>query len=277
MLVIYTRRVYIINIKQALIIVLIAAVLLVLFELVLFGINTHSDADMTLIAIGNGTTVSVPVSNLSDIENSENSVLHYTDPQYNVNITCWNSEEQQAIGKESDIQNEISQLKGSEEPTDEEGVMVYHNKDTDTYCAETSSNDTHDNLVISCKDKNLLVKIYATVKFGVSDFSKISNSTNITNVKVVNDTLNSTRYVVDEYGTYDTVNGTYIDGSYAGMSKSQVEQYYYNDYYYYDDASSYYGYYDQYGNYYDSYGYYDQYGNYYDYSYQYYDGSGYYQ
>ena len=256
---------YIINIKKALIIVLIIAVLAVLFGLINYGIGTQSDVDMTLIAIGNGTTVSVPVSNVSNIENTENGVLYYTDPQYNVNITCWNSEEQQLIGGEDNIRNEINTMKGSDEPTDENGVTVYHNADTDTYCAEIGSDATHDNLLISCKDKDLLVKVYATVKFGVSDFSKISNSTNI---KVVNDTSNSTRYVVDEFGTYDTVNGTYIDGEFAGLTKTEVEQYYYGDSSYYDD-----------GSYYD-YGYYDDSGYYYgdSYQYDYYsDSSGYYE
>ena len=190
---------------------------IILVGLVAYMVFNQPDVEYQTIAISNGTTIEVPVSNQANTFKDNLGIFYYQDPKYDVNITSWNSQEELSIMGAVDISSKIELQKGGATPSIENGVPIYYNKNTDSYCIEVGNNTTHDNILIVCKDKDTLIRIYSSIKFGVSDVSNIANITD-------SSSSDSSRYVSDENGVFDTVSGKYINGQFSGHTKSEASR-----------------------------------------------------
>lgn len=246
----------IIRIKKIVLYLLIILVALVLLAIVSTTLLDQSGFGWGTITFNNATALDVPISDVAKSGKNDYGIYTYRDSKNNLNISSWNSLEQQTIpGARGEI-NKLTNQKGSESPVIEKGVPVYYNNKTGLYYVQTANDTTHDNILISAPDKNLVLKVYGTIRYGYGNASKLI--VNMSNLVESNDTntTNATNATNSSVSVDSTASQGYYDESYYDES-SYNEDYSYDEGYYEDES--------YYGEYYDSeyygedYSYYEQY------------------
>lgn len=247
-----------IKIKKFILYILIILVALVLLSIVATTLLDNTGFGFETITFNNATALDVPSSGEAVSNKDAYGIYTYTDPKNNLNITSWNSLEQQTISGAKGQINKILSQKGSQSPTIESGVPIYYNSEKDLYYIQTSNDTTHDNIFISCKDKDLLLKIYGSIKYGygnasklVIDMSKVENNTEST-ANVTNTTANTTSNTNTASTQQSNYDESYYDESYSeGSGYDEGE-------YYYDESEGVGSYYDESEYYGEDYGYYEE-------------------
>ena len=131
-----------------------------------FLVFNNQQLEYTTLQVSNTCSLQVPVSN--DVENATDSygIVYYQDKEHNLNITSFNSQEGVALS--GGIQ--MASLRDSQQlncqVVVENGTSIYFNKDTGIYTIFIGNNNTHDNILISTPDKDLLLTIVNSVNYG---------------------------------------------------------------------------------------------------------------
>ena len=81
-----------------------------------------------------------------------------------------------------DVTAQFEKQKGGNTPEIVDGVPVFYNKETGYYCIETGNDTTHDNILIMCKNKDIALKMYHSIKYGVSEVEIEQNAVPVSNV-----------------------------------------------------------------------------------------------
>lgn len=102
-----------------------------------------------------------------------NNIQRYVDYENELNITSYNTKSESG----SDEMNKIidSTLIGEEKNI--KGVSVHYNEKTGVYSILVGDSNSHDNVLITCKDADLLLKVYNSILFKHTDADD-NNSTN---------------------------------------------------------------------------------------------------
>lgn len=208
--------------NKKIIIALLLVILAILLAFVAYGFITNSNVQFRSIYVSNATTIDVPASDEAQFVSDDLGIKYYQDPKYDVSIISWNSQEELSITGAVDVATQFEMQKGGSTPTIENGVPVYYNSATGMYCIETGNDTTHDNILIMCKDKDMALKIYYSIKYGVSSINKDNGAMTPTPVNTTNISDDESGYSYDDYD-YDY--GYYYDDyDYDyGYDDSQVE------------------------------------------------------
>ena len=156
------------NKKIIIVILLIILVILVLFVGYAW---LNKNVEYRTIYLSNATTIEVPASDEANFVEDDLGIKYYQDPKYDVSIISWNSQEELSITGAVDVSAQFEKQKGGNTPTVEDGVPIYYNPDTGMFCIETGNDTTHDNILIMCKDKDIALKMYHSIKYGVSSIN----------------------------------------------------------------------------------------------------------
>ena len=237
-------QVIFIKVKKFILYILIIAVSLFLVAIVATTVMDQTGFGFKTITFNNATAVDVPASDAANSTKDAYGIYRYKDSKNNLNITSWNSMEVKTISGADLKVRDVESLKGMESPAIEKGVPIYYNSDFGLYYAQTGNDTTHDNILISANNKDLVIKVYETIRYGSANASKLNvnmskiveNTTNTTNVTAnvtYDNPVNYSYYSDDDYSEnydYSTNDEGYYDQSY-------YESYYDDDYYYYDEGS----------------------------------------
>lgn len=158
--------------KLNMIIVLLVIVIAILGIGILFtsGILQHSD-EMKTIALSDSCTINVTASD-TNVSLYADTIKLYNDTKNAICIVSYNSQEAfggngNALGGAFGFAGIRDSLTVGENLGDLNGFTLY--KCDGYYSAKLVNNSTHDNIVITCKDLNLLKKIVSSAKFNKTD------------------------------------------------------------------------------------------------------------
>lgn len=185
--------------KLNLIIILLIIFLIVLSVGILFtsGILQQSD-NMKTIALSSTCTLDVIESD-TNISTYADTVKVYNDTKNGICVVSYNSQEADesqgnALGGAVAFATMRDALTIGENLEDLNSFSLY--KCDGYYSAKLAKNTTHDNIVIVCKDLDLLKKIVSSVKFTnntvVNNNSNISKDSSVNNVNTSSDTHSNT-------------------------------------------------------------------------------------
>ena len=184
------------------IIALISVIIILLLCFIGFTLYNQYNIEYETIAISNATTIDVPVSNEAQLLKDDLGILYYQDNKYDVSIISWNSQEELSITGAVDVTAQFEKQKGGNTPEIVDGVPVFYNKETGYYCIETGNDTTHDNILIMCKNRDIALKIYHSIKYGVSDVEIEQNTVPVSNVNKNNKSSESDDNDELKYGGY---------------------------------------------------------------------------
>ena len=225
--------------KNSKIIILIVAVIAVVVAAgAAFFIIQSSSA--STVYLSNSTTIQVPTSNESTFVEDDFGVKYYKDPANDIKIISWNSDEDKSNGTVN-ISEHFNKQKGNDEPTVEKGVSIYYNNESGMYCIEVINETSHDNILIMCKDKNQALKMYFSIKYGVSGDGGLFAGDAKKPTKISDsDTSSSSSSSSDDSSFYYTPSSSSNKGgsNKGGSSNGGGSSYSYDDYDYdydYDD------------------------------------------
>ena len=167
--------------KQNIIIIALIAVIIMLSIGILFtsGLLKQTDT-METIALSNTCTVNVTESDVNFTTYADTIKL-YNDTENEIEIISYNSEEafegaDNALGGAVAFAGIRDALTIGENIDDLNGFLLY--KCDGYYSAKLVNNSTHDNIVIVCKDLDLLKKIVSSAKFNTNNTAAVEDITN---------------------------------------------------------------------------------------------------
>lgn len=192
---------------------IIIVLLLIVLAILLFIVANayfNQNVEYQSIYLSNATTIDVPVSDEAEFVSDDLGIKYYQDPKYDVSIISWNSQEELSIRGAADVAAQFEKQKGGNTPTIEDGVPIYYNSESGMYCIEAGNDTTHDNILIMCKDKDMALKIYHSIKFGISSINKDAGGSSINppqlNTSETDDESDDSYY--DDYDSYDDSGGS---------------------------------------------------------------------
>lgn len=211
-----------------LIVVSIVAVIIFLIALVSFTVYDQSGVGFETVTFNNATALDVPMYGEPTSNKDEYGIYRYDDPSHNLTIISWNSIEASTISGADAKILQAESMKGGDAPTIENGIPIYYNGETSNYAIRTGDAATHDNILLISHDKDLLLKIYSTIRYGVAGAEKL-NITVETNNTELNETMNNmTNLTVnnqnDNYSYYYDY-GSYYDYGYQDYGYDEYSYY----------------------------------------------------
>lgn len=151
------------RIKNVLIILIIIAV--VVCGAIAAYTFMNSDVQYTDLKVSGSCILSVPESDDAVNSTDNYGIFFYSDREHNLNITSYNSEEDKSLSGAVQMASiRDNQLLGGK-PITENGTTVYLNEKTGVYSIFIGNNETHDNILISCSDLDMLMHVVKTVKY----------------------------------------------------------------------------------------------------------------
>ena len=211
--------------RKSMLIVILIIVLVIMVVVIGYVYINNSNVQFKTIYLSNATTIEVPVSDESKFFSDDVGIKYYQDPKHGVSIISFNSQEEPSLAGASSAAAQFAAQKGSSTPTVEDGVPVYYNSQTGMYCIQIGNNTTHDNIMIVCKDKDMALKIYHSIKFAISSINKDTGSSaptpsNTSQTDNHSDDYYYDDYDYDDYDDYDYVSSSDSGGSGSGGSGS---------------------------------------------------------
>lgn len=216
---------------------LIVLVVVVVLSCSFFLLNFDDSVHYTRIGLTNSSSIEVPVTEGSthSVINSGISILN--DTKHDLVVMYFNSgDDNQVAAVELEyIRNDF--VSHSVEKT-LNNQTVWYNEENDTYMAFIGNYVTHDNILIFCKDPEILEHMMASAQYKY--FNEETNSTEIMNGENENDTANGTDAAMNNAGTDST--GSSSSQTNSSSSTKVPEGYYWsgqdNDYIReYDDSN----------------------------------------
>ena len=113
----------------------------------------------TSLKVSGSCELQVPISN-DNVSSSDNyGIFHYQDKEHDLNITSYNSEESKSLGGAVQMASiRDKQLLGGKTII-KDNLTVYQDEKTGVYSIFIGNNKTHDNILISCKDLDILIHV----------------------------------------------------------------------------------------------------------------------
>lgn len=161
--------------NKHIIIIGLVAVLFIVGGFISYNLITGNNIEYQTIALSNATTIEVPVSDKASFFSDDLGIKYYQDEKHGVQVISWNSQEELSLTGAVDVAAQFEKQKGGSTPTMEDGVAVYQNKESGYYIIEAKNETTHDNVMIMAKDKNVALHMFKSIRFGVSDISKLAD------------------------------------------------------------------------------------------------------
>ena len=191
---------------------LVVLVVVVVLSCSFFLLNYDDSVHYTRVGLTNSSSIEVPVS-----DESTNSVINgginiLNDTKNDLLLMYFNSGDgnQVAAVELEYIRNDF--ISHSVEET-VNNQTVWHNQENDTYMAFIGNYVTHDNILISCKDPEILSHMMASAQYKY--FNEETNSTETMHGENQTDTNNGDNYALNTAGA----NSTGVDST--GSSSSQ--------------------------------------------------------
>ena len=175
-----------------------------------FFVFNNNSMEYTNLQVSESCSLQVPVSDSVNNATDNYGIFYYVDKEHNLNITSFNSQDGVTLSGAVQMASLRDSQQLSSQVVVENGTSLYYNKNTGIYTIFIGNDTTHDNLLISTTNKDLLLTVLNSVNY-LANTQDDSNSNRGTVHSVssspASDTnnSNSTPTVVNNY-YYDYAN-----------------------------------------------------------------------
>lgn len=226
--------------KKENLIIIGAIVIVIIAVLATVFLVFNNETEYTTLQISKTCSLQVPVSNDADSSTDNYGIFYYVDKEHDLNITGFNSVECVTLSGAVQMASLRDSQQLNSQVVVENGTSIYYNKDTGIYTIFIGNDTTHDNILISTPNKDLLLTIVNSVNYGGDNQDNNSGNNNSATVDVSSTNSEDT---INPNPTSDTNNddlyyGPGGDGNYYYSKNGPVEGggYNYNGVYYTDEG-----------------------------------------
>ncbi len=209
-------------------ILLVLLVIAVVLSCSFFLLNFDDSVHYNRVGLTNTSSIEVPVSDESTNTVVNGGIHLINDTKHDLIVMYFNSEEgnQVAAVELEYIRNEFAANSVQETLGNQ---TIWHNEENDTYMAFIGNYVTHDNILIICKDPEILEHMIASARYNY--FNEETNTTetfNDSNQSAVNTTTNSSgTTTLDSTGTGQSGSSSNVPEGYywSGQDADYIREY----------------------------------------------------
>lgn len=170
--------------KKENLIIIGAIVIVIIAVLATVFLVFNNETEYTTLQISKTCSLQVPVSNDADSSTDNYGIFYYVDKEHDLNITGFNSVEGVTLSGAVQMASLRDSQQLNSQVVVENGTSIYYNKDTGIYTIFIGNDTTHDNILISTHNKDLLLTIVNSVNYGGDNQDNNSGNNNSATVDV---------------------------------------------------------------------------------------------
>lgn len=217
--------------KKLIIIIALVAVIAILCFSIYMSLNSSSNVEYQTIKISNASTIQVPISNEAKSNVDNLGILYYEDPKHDLQVIAFNSETGSTLSGAVQMASLRDNLFSKGTPSVEDNVTVYFIKDTNEYVIFTGNDTTHDNVLIVCKDKDMALTVYKSIKFVATANATLEEEPEVETPQAPANNTTDSHTNQNSINNQRQLDKAYYQGYSNGYDNAVDDMNYYNDYY----------------------------------------------